>query len=140
MKKKGKRNLLLLFFTVVLLSLIGSGAALLYTEKERREARTVEIDRVNFNKLHAGEYTGEYAGGMYKWRANKVIVTVTAHKVTAIKLLEHAENQSTASVDELFGRVIQAQSLQVDSISGATLTSKAYLKAIENALHKGVER
>ncbi|ETT63814.1 hypothetical protein C173_21982 [Paenibacillus sp. FSL R7-277] len=139
MKKKWKRNLLLVCLTVILVGLIGSGAALLYTEKERREARNVEIDQVNFNKLHAGEYTGEYAGGMYKWRANMVLVTVTAHKVTAIQLLEHAENQPAASADELFGRVIQAQSLQVDSISGATLTSKAYLKAIENALHKSVE-
>jgi uncharacterized protein with FMN-binding domain len=32
--------------------------------------------------------------------------------------------------------VIDAQSLQVDTISGATLTSKAYLKAVENALLK----
>jgi uncharacterized protein with FMN-binding domain len=35
---------------------------------------------------------------------------------------------------ELYDRVIQAQSLQVDTISSATLTSKAYLKAVENAL------
>jgi uncharacterized protein with FMN-binding domain len=34
----------------------------------------------------------------------------------------------------LYERVIQAQSLQVDTISSATLTSKAYLKAVENAL------
>lgn len=61
-------------------------------------------------------------------------VTVSARKVTAIKLVEHAKNQSTASSDELFGRVIESQSLQVDTISGATLTSKGYLKAIENAL------
>lgn len=67
--KKWKRNLLLLCLTVILVGLIGSGAALLYTEKERSEARNVEIDQVNFNKLHEVEYTGEYAGGMYKWRA-----------------------------------------------------------------------
>jgi uncharacterized protein with FMN-binding domain len=37
---------------------------------------------------------------------------------------------------KLFDRVIEAQSLQVDAISGATLTSKAYLKAVENALEQ----
>ena len=63
-----------------------------------------------------------------------MLVTVLARKVTAIKLLEHSENQPAASADELFGRVIKSQSLQVGSTSGATLTSKAYLKAIENAL------
>jgi uncharacterized protein with FMN-binding domain len=34
----------------------------------------------------------------------------------------------------LYDRVIQAQSLQVDTLSGATLTSKAWLQAVENAL------
>ena len=34
----------------------------------------------------------------------------------------------------LYERVIEDQTLQVDTISGATLTSKAYLQAVENAL------
>jgi uncharacterized protein with FMN-binding domain len=34
----------------------------------------------------------------------------------------------------LYERVIEAQSLQVDTISGATLTSKAHLQCVENAL------
>jgi uncharacterized protein with FMN-binding domain len=36
----------------------------------------------------------------------------------------------------LFRHVIESQSLQVDVISGATLTSKAHLKALENALEQ----
>ena len=35
---------------------------------------------------------------------------------------------------ELYNRVIAAQSLQVDTVSGATLTGKAYLQCVENAL------
>jgi uncharacterized protein with FMN-binding domain len=34
----------------------------------------------------------------------------------------------------LFERLIKAQTLQVDTISGATITSKAYLKSVEEAL------
>lgn len=134
MKKKWKRNLLIVCISVIIFALAGLAAGWLFTEKERREARNVQIGEVDFKHLHAGDYVGEYAGGMYKWRANTVKVTVAAQKVTAIKLLEHSKNQPATSTDELFGRVIQAQSLQVDSISGATLTTKAYLKAIENAL------
>lgn len=133
-KPKWKRNLLIMCISVIIIVLVGLAAGWLFTEKERREARNVQIGEVDFKQLHAGNYVGEYAGGMYKWRANTVQVTIAAQKVTAIKLLEHAENQPAASTEELFGRVIQAQSLQVDSISGATLTSKAYLKAIEDAL------
>lgn len=35
---------------------------------------------------------------------------------------------------------IEAQSLQVDTVSGATLTSKAYLKSVENALMQACEK
>jgi uncharacterized protein with FMN-binding domain len=41
-----------------------------------------------------------------------------------------------AFTDELFSRVIRAQSLQVDLMSGAAITSKAYLKSVERALLK----
>ena len=121
---------------LVLVIGLGSGGALLFTQGERNEAKNLPIKTVKFEQLPSGTFIGEYEGGKYKWRANKVKVTVSSGKVTDIKLLEHAKTQSPASVDELFGRVIRSQSLQVDTISGATLTSKAYLKAIEKALDK----
>jgi len=73
---------------------------------------------------------------MYKWRANKIQVTVSSGKVTGIKTLsskEDPEGKNTIQ-EPLFNRVIEAQSLQVDTISGATLTSKAFLQGVENAL------
>jgi uncharacterized protein with FMN-binding domain len=89
---------------------------------------------------------GEYAGGMYKMRATKVEVTLSSGKVTEIKLLKGAMDKEGKpavllltkgmSINDLFGRVIESQSLQVDTISGATLTSKAHLKAVENALEQ----
>ena len=74
---------------------------------------------------------------MYKWRANKVQVTVSSGSVTDIKKLgeKKAEcGEKPELTGELFNRVIEAQSLQVDTVSGATLTSKAYLKSVEDAL------
>lgn len=139
MKRKGKRIMLIVVIVPVILVVAGLGGAFLFTAGERSEAKNLPIKVVNFKQLHDGTYVGEYEGGKYKWRANKVQVTVSSRKVTDIKLLEHAKNQSSASTDELFGRVIQKQSLQVDTISGATLTSKAYLKAIEDALDEAQE-
>lgn len=40
------------------------------------------------------------------------------------------------SIDDLFSNAIKSQTLQVDVISGATLTSKTHLKALENALEQ----
>ncbi|SDG10989.1 FMN-binding domain-containing protein [Fontibacillus panacisegetis] len=134
MTRKGKRKLLIAGIVFVSVVVVGLGGALLFTEGERREAKNLPIGTVNFEQLHDGTYLGDYEGGMYKWRANKVQVTVSSKKVTNIKLIEQKEKRPPSFSDELFGRVIQSQSLQVDTISGATLTSKAYLKAIEHAL------
>ncbi len=103
--------------------------------KEHQEARTVPLAALDFSKLREGTYHGAYAGGMYKWRKNECDVTVSSGKVTGIQLTASQDpgGKNTQHV-ELYDRVVKAQSLQVDTISMATLTSKAYLKAIENAL------
>ena len=103
--------------------------------KEHREARSLPLNAVDFSKLNDGTYHGAYAGGMYKWRANECQVTVSSGKVTDIQLVGSGDPGGKNTQHEaLYDRVIQAQSLQVDTISGATLTSKAYLQAVENAL------
>jgi uncharacterized protein with FMN-binding domain len=103
--------------------------------KEHQEARSLPLNAVDFSKLNDGTYHGAYEGGMYKWRANECDVTVTNGKVAGIQLAGSQDPGGKNTQHEaLYDRVIQAQSLQVDTISGATLTSKAYLQAVENAL------
>ena len=103
--------------------------------KEHREARSLPLNRVDFSKLKDGKYHGAYEGGMYKWRVNECDVTVKNGKVTEIQLAGSADpGGKNTQHQELFDRVIKAQSLQVDTITSATLTSKAYLQAVENAL------
>jgi len=103
--------------------------------KEHKEARSLPLDSVDFSKLNDGTYHGAYEGGMYRWRANECQVTVSSGKVTDIQLVGSEDPGSeNAQHEVLYDRVIKAQSLQVDTISGATLTSKAWLQAVENAL------
>jgi uncharacterized protein with FMN-binding domain len=103
--------------------------------KEHREARSLPLNGVDFTRLVDGTYRGAYAGGMYKWRPNECQVTVSSGKVAGIELISSPDPKAkTAYTNTLYERVIQAQSLQVDTISMATLTSKAYLQAVENAL------
>lgn len=114
---------------------IGGGVGWSKLSKEHREARGLPLDAVDFSKLNDGTYHGSYEGGMYTWRANECDVTVTDGKVTGIQLAVSQDPGSENTQHQvLYDRVIQAQSLQVDTISGATLTSKAYLQAVENAL------
>jgi uncharacterized protein with FMN-binding domain len=106
-----------------------------YLSKEHVEAKNLPITDVDFSKLKNGKYHGKYEGGMYKWRANECDVTVSSGKVTDIQLTgTNDPGAKNTQHKELYERVIKAQSLQVDTISQATLTSKAYLKAVEKAL------
>jgi uncharacterized protein with FMN-binding domain len=103
--------------------------------KEHREAKNLPLQVVDFSRLKDGSYHGAYAGGMYKWRANECQVTVSSGRVTDIQLVGAKDPAAkNTQHQELYDRVIQAQSLQVDTLSSATLTSKAYLKAVESAL------
>jgi uncharacterized protein with FMN-binding domain len=103
--------------------------------KEHQEARSLPLNAVDFSRLNDGTYHGTYEGGMYKWRANECDVTVANGKVAGIQLVGSKDPGSKNTQHEvLYDRVVQVQSLQVDTISGATLTSKAWLQAVENAL------
>ena len=125
---------LIALIVVVVLGIAG-GIGWSFLSREHQEARSLPLNAVNFSKLKDGTYHGTYAGGMYKWRKNECDVTVKNRKVSAIKLVASQDPGGKNTQHEvLFDRVIQAQSLQVDTISMATLTSKAYLQAVENAL------
>ncbi len=114
---------------------IAGGIGWLNLSKEHHEARSLPLNAVDFSKLNDGTYHGAYAGGMYKWRANECDVTVTGGQVTDIQLAGSQDpGAENADHEMLYERVIQAQSLQVDTISGATLTSKGWLQCVENAL------
>jgi len=122
-------------FVVVVGLGIAGGIGWSKLSKEHQEARSLPLTAVDFSKLKDGTYHGAYAGGMYKWRVNECDVTVTNGKVTDIQLaVSQDPGGENTQHQALYDRVIQAQSLQVDTISGATLTSKAYLQAVENAL------
>jgi uncharacterized protein with FMN-binding domain len=137
MKGKEKNKMIgwLIAITIVAVLGITGGVGWSKLSKEHREARSLLLNAVDFSKLNDGTYNGAYEGGMYKWRANECQVAVSSGKVTGIELVGSKDPGSKNTQHQvLYDRVIQAQSLQVDTISSATLTSKAYLQAVENAL------
>lgn len=62
----------------------------------------------------------------------EVSVRIKNGKIAEIKLF--SDPLTPDASNELFNQVIKEQRVDVDVISGATVTLKAYLKAIENAL------
>ena len=96
------------------------------------EGAKVTINGIDLSDIPDGSYTGAYE---FKRWSNTVVVHVKDHKITAIEIENDVAGAGvTDCAGEMFRRVIAAQDTKVDAVSGATVTSKAYLKAIEDAL------
>ncbi|WP_018751732.1 flavocytochrome c [Paenibacillus sanguinis] len=68
----------------------------------------------------------------------KVKVTFADDKITDIQVVEHQENEVLAEpvYTQLKEVVMASNSVEVDAISGSTVTSKGYLSAIQDAIAK----
>ena len=70
-----------------------------------------------------------------------VVVQITADssKIYSVEILQQNETQGIGSVavEKLPGRIVEANSILVDGITGATVTSTAIKTAIRQALEKG---
>ncbi len=97
--------------------------------KYNREIENLQIGNPEIAAIQDGEYEGEHR--VYSIEA-RVLVHVQSGEISRIDL-EH-EHERGYNAEEITGRVINAQSLEVDMVSGATHSSKVILKAIEKAL------
>jgi len=102
----------------------------------RQRIDAIEIENIDLQQVSDGEYEGEYDAAIVKAR---VKVIVKNHRIVDIELLQH-ENGRGKPAEVIPAQVVAAQSLQVDTISKATHSSKVILEAIEQALRKGLTR
>jgi len=85
-----------------------------------------------------GVYTGQATG--FRPGLN-VSVTISGNKVTDIKVTSHNEVNSRyyqRPIDTVPKEIIESQSLDVDTVTGATKTSIGIINAVNNALSKAV--
>ncbi len=78
---------------------------------------------------HTGEAQG-YGGPL------RVRVSVNGSDITRVEVISHSETEGvgTRAIEALPDRIVQADSVQVDSISGATVTSEAIKEAVTQAM------
>ncbi|MEU0207123.1 FMN-binding protein [Streptomyces canus] len=65
----------------------------------------------------------------------QVQVTFSGTKITAVKMLQQPNHpQTTAAVPKLVAETLEAQSADIDTVSGATITSEAYKESLQAAI------
>lgn len=84
----------------------------------------------NLNQIPDGTYTGKYDNGLV---SATVEVAVQSHQIINVNILEHRTGMGS-DAEQIVEAVVSQQSVEVDTVANATLSSKTILKAIENAL------
>ncbi|MEQ8153669.1 MAG: FMN-binding protein [Clostridiaceae bacterium] len=126
-----------IFLKIILSALIVAVAIFMigaiYLTKGMKAGKELVINKVNLGDLSDGRYRGSYTSG--RW-SNELEITVKDHKIVTITSIKDVAFIPPEFKENLFDSVIQKQNTDVDVVSGATVTTKAYLKSIENALNK----
>jgi len=127
--KKGLK----IFLIVIAILFVLIGLTLAAALPGLKEVTDLDIMAVDLTKIPDGSYTGSYDS--YRW-STTVEVTILDHRITDIQSVKIQDGQDSLTED-LKEKVLSEQTADVDAVSGATASSNAYLKAIENALKNG---
>lgn len=132
MKKMNRKGILSLILVVAMMFVVVFGV---------RQASPVNVGNTNDTPAAEGGNI-DAADGTYVGEADgfggKIVaeVTIAGGAITDVKVTGDSETEGLGSVavEKLPGKILAAQSLEVDTVSGATVSSKAVLLAVTNAL------
>ena len=112
-----------------------SGATL--TSDGIREAVDAALNKAQGNVIETEMTPGKYSASAHGSKHDLTVeVTVDANSITDIRVVESNDSPyiSDAAIDQLPQRIVDAQSLNVDVVSGATLTSAGILNAVADCI------
>ncbi len=110
-------------FMLIMLLLCGSCSV-------HEEMIALPPGRLALEEKEDGTYPGSWE--KYRWFCD-VEVDITSHRIDTIRVLR-AANGGKKFYGELITRVVDQQSVEVDAVSGGTISSNAFFKAVEEAL------
>ena len=96
-----------------------------------KDIREMTIDDVDLHTVQDGVYTGSFKKARWK---NDVEVTVKNHHIIDIKNTNKLPPPNRKIVDKAINAMLAKQSVVIDVISGASVNTRAFQKAVENAL------
>lgn len=131
MKMSRARRVLIVLVVLLLLGVY------VYRRLHRETQKLVsEIDPspISLADVADGEYLGSSEKGPVKVQ---VRVIVKDQKIEKIDLLRH-DRALGGKAEQIIDRIVEGNSLEVDAISGATLSSEVIKDAIRQALKQGL--
>lgn len=132
MKKRKKKILIIVLLIVAAVVVVGGFILKNLIDKldeGLEELMTLEIENVDVSEISDGTYSGAYKQFPIDV---ELTVMVKNGEIQDIKINKHI-NGKGKEAEEITKDVIAQQSLEVDTVTGATYSSIVILKAIEQA-------
>ncbi|MBR1740963.1 MAG: FMN-binding protein [Lachnospiraceae bacterium] len=136
------RSFLFKLFNLILVACI-LFAYQAYAAKRQKKADTYAEELAEYKKAVA-EAEHKYQDGVYEGSGMgyggeiKVSVTIEDHTLKRIEVLSAAKEtpEYLAAAEKLLDEIVAVQSVDVDTVTGATLSSNGILEGVEEALKK----
>lgn len=129
--KKAHKILLIVLIVVTALAITGK-IVISNIEKNLDGLTELEMEQIDLTQASDGTYFGSYDAFPI---SAEVKVEVLNNKIDKIEIIKH-DNGQGGDAESIVKDIIERQSLDVDTVSGATYSSIVILKAVEDALVK----
>lgn len=126
--KKQNLKIVLLILPILLLSCFGMNSIL-----------KMPVNHVDLSEVSDGKYISEFKKSRWNYTLE---IEVKLHEIKSVEIIKCPFQNSEKTIEfnqKLINRLIQKQSVVIDAVSGATVSSKTFQKAAENTLKKGIK-
>lgn len=130
MSAKFKHSLIRFIWIALLLSALAFTGYLHRTAVYQARVRDLPLQTIDFRQIGDGTYIGECDVDFIYVKA---AVTIRDGTLANVSLLEH-RNERGVPAERILDDMVRTQQIQVDTVSGATNSSKVIQQAVINAL------
>lgn len=124
-----RRLLILLITAATVLYTLSAGLAC----HDGRGETAQPVADVPIKDVPDGAHEGAFQKGNFTYR---VRTHVKDHRIVKVEVLANRDSDYARQAEKVLARVVTEQKCDVDATTGATATSQALLKAVENSLDK----
>ncbi len=124
---------IILIIVAVLILALGAFGVYVWQTIRRTPVPEIPWQEIDLQNVADGTFTGSWSDGPV---AVDVAVTVNQHHLDVIRILKH-QNGLGGKAEAITDAIVVRQSLAVDTIAGATHSSRVIRKAVEQALLQG---
>ena len=129
--KSNKANIVILLGLVLVIGSLFGVRYVLDMNKAHAAVRALVIEDQDLSSIHNGTYLGDYTYGGFTY---EVSVTVESYIIKNIEITKNRSSKYAKMAEGVVEKVLAKGNVNVEVVSGATTSSKALLKAIEQAL------